>query len=82
MRTIDYEEWKKHKRSLFRKAIALENIFEGHAPGRRPRDPEKERVFARLDLARKRRYIESGKLEIVGPRHWKWRIDFRKKTDS
>ena len=82
MRTLDYEEWKRRKHARFRAVIALENTFEGRVPGRRPRDPEKERILARLDLARKRRYIESGKLEILGPRHWKWRIDFPKKADG
>lgn len=81
MRKIKYEDLKKEKKERFAELIALENRFEGRAVGRRPRDPEKEAVLIRLDKARMKRYIESGKLEILGPRHWRWHITW-KKQDS
>lgn len=39
-------------------------------------DPERKRLFIELDKARRQRYLQSGKLQILGPRLWKWRIDF------
>ena len=78
MRRIDYKEWKSRKPEIFRKLIEVENSFQGRVPGRRPRDPEKEQVLLRLDKARLARYIETGKIEILGPRRIKWRVDFRK----
>ena len=77
LRQIDYKDWKRQIANKRRRLFALEAEFEGHAPGRRPRDPEKERVLTQLDIARWKRYIESGKVEILGPRLWKWRIDFK-----
>jgi hypothetical protein len=74
MRKINYEEWKKRKPELIAKLVKTENTFQGHAPGNRPRDPEKERILTEMDKARKARYIASGKLTIIGPRKFKWRI--------
>lgn len=76
MKSIDWKLWKKERAARFRRAIELENSFHGRAAGRRPRDPEKEKLLADLDKARWKRYIESGKLEALGPRKWKWRVDF------
>lgn len=76
MRKIDYEEWKQRRPALREARLRADNRFEGRAAGRRPRDPEKEKVLAELDKARRARYIASGKLKIVTPRVWEWRIDF------
>ena len=40
-------------------------------------EPEREQLFVELDRARRERYIASGKLQILGPRLWKWRIDIK-----
>ena len=77
MDRIDYNEWKRQRPRFRRILLDLENTFQGRAPGNRPRDPEKEKLLARLDRARFQRYLKSGKIEILGPRRWKWRIDFR-----
>lgn len=77
-----YENWKRRKPEFRRVMLRLQNKFEGHAPGNRPRDPEKEKLLTRLDIARFERYLATGKIEIVGPRHWKWRVDFGKSNDS
>jgi hypothetical protein len=79
MRTIKWEEWKKQKREFTLKLLELENTYQGRAPGRRPRDPEKEKILARMDKERMERFIATGKLQILGPRLWKWRVDFEKK---
>lgn len=77
MRVVDYSAWKQKRRDLRAKLLELENSFEGHAPGRRPRDPEKEKFLSERDIARLKRYKETGKLQIIGPRHWRWRIDLK-----
>ena len=38
-------------------------------------DPERERLFVELDKARWKRYLESGKIEELGPRQYRYRID-------
>jgi hypothetical protein len=53
----------------------LEEKYQSRAPGRRPRDPEKERILTQLDRARWQRYLDSGEVQIIGPRLWRWRID-------
>ena len=77
MRTVDWREWKERRKTWRSRSLAIENRFVGRAAGRRPRDPEKERVLTQLDVARWKRYLESGKVEILGPRLWKWRIDVK-----
>ncbi len=82
MRTIDYAKWKLQLKSRRKRLLDLEQKFEGHAPGNRPRDPEKDKLLTKLDIARFERYLATGKIEIIGPRHWKWRVDFGKPNDS
>lgn len=77
MRRIEYRDWKQEIAQKRRRLFVLEARFQGRAPGRRPRDPEKERVLAQLDRARWQRYLDSGKLQVIGPREWKWRIDVK-----
>ena len=40
-------------------------------PRRRPRDPEEERLLLKMAMERKRRWLETGKLEILGPREYR-----------
>jgi hypothetical protein len=75
MKRVDYQDWKREIAKKRRRLFVLEATYTGRAAGRRPRDPEKERVLTQLDIARWKRYIESGKVQIIGPRLWKWRID-------
>ena len=75
---IDWEEWKKRKPEFMRRFFESEPR---RLPRRRPRDPERERVLIELDLERRRRWIESGKLVELGPRHWRLNITYRKKED-
>ena len=75
MRRINYEEWKKSRHVVFDRLVEVENRFHGRAAGRRPRDPQKEKILMEMDRARRDRLIASGKLEIVAPRRWKWRVN-------
>ena len=76
MRRVDFENWKKQKSRVCAIRLRTDSSFEGHVPGNRPRDPDKERLLSELDKARWQRYVQSGKLQILGPRRWEWRIDF------
>ena len=77
MRSISYEQWKEKRRSSLAAAVLVENAFTKRVAGERERDPEKEKLLIRLESARRQRYIESGKLQILAPRKWRWRIDFK-----
>ena len=63
---IDFEDFqaevRRRKRERWAKIIASEPP--GRPVGRRPRDPEKERLLARLDRAR----LERGRPELLGPK--------------
>ena len=74
MKTVQYEDWKKKRRAGFLTAVGVENTLSVPRIGKRPRDSEKEQLLIRLETARRKRYIQSGKIEILGPRLWKWRI--------
>jgi hypothetical protein len=74
MRKITLEELKQRREEAFDRIVKLENSFVGHASGNRPRDPEKEKLLIEMDKERLRQYLESGKLQIISPRKWKWRI--------
>ena len=39
---------------------------------RKPRDPDEERILIQMDLQRRERMIQSGELEQLGPRRWRW----------
>lgn len=40
----------------------------------RPRDPEEERLLVRMAVAGWRRLLAEGKIERVGPRHYRFRV--------
>ena len=75
MKSVNYEDWKVKRRAGFLAAVQVENALSERRVGRRPRDPGKEQILIRLETARRERYIASGKLQILGPRLWKWRIN-------
>lgn len=62
----DYEDFqaevRQRKRDRWAKILASEPP--GRVVGRRPRDPEKERLLARLDRAR----LEREQPELLGPK--------------
>jgi hypothetical protein len=67
-----YSEWKAQREGLRPRRMELERSFNGRAAGNRPRDPVKEKRLAAMDRRRLDRYIECGKIEIIGPRKWIW----------
>jgi hypothetical protein len=75
MRRISLEDWKKERRAKFKIAVDVENSLPDRLPGRRPRDPEKEKILIQLEKARREQLIRTGKIEIIGPRHWRWHIE-------
>ena len=62
---IDYEDFqaevRQRKRERWARILASEPP--GHPVGKRPRDPDKERLLARLDRAR----LERERPELLGP---------------
>lgn len=66
---ISYEE-QRARRAEFRRRMLRRG--DRRRPGRRPRDPEGERVLTRLMIARYRRWLVSGRLERLGPRQWRF----------
>ena len=67
---INYDEHVK-RRSEF----TLKRLRAGwrRMPRRQPRDPEEERVLLKMALERKRRWLKTGKLEVLGPREYRLR---------
>jgi len=67
---INYDEHVK-RRSEF----TLKRLRAGwrRLPRQRPRDLEEERILLKMTLERKRRWLETGKLEILGPREYRLR---------
>ena len=63
---IDYEDFqaevRQRKRERWAKVLASEPP--GRPVGKRPRDPDKERLLARLDRAR----LERERPELLGPK--------------
>ena len=75
MRQIDFSEWRKQRSRVLHIGLHTEDAFQDHLAGNRPRDPEQERILSQLDKARWKRYLESGKIEKLGPRRYRFRID-------
>jgi hypothetical protein len=55
----------------FLEAVEIEDRIKSGRTGKRYYDPEKERLAIQLDKARWQRWIETGKLEVLGPRRWR-----------
>ena len=75
MRRVDLKEWKKQRSLVFETMIRTDNSFEGRATGKRPRDPEKERILSALDIARWQRWIGTGRIEVLGPRRYRLNVE-------
>ncbi len=58
------------RRAEFRKRLLRLN--DRRRPGRRPRDEVSERIQMRLLRARYERWLKSGRLQRLGPRHWRF----------
>lgn len=44
-------------------------------PRTRPRDPDEERALSLIVQNKWRRWLETGKLTILEPRHWRLRLE-------
>ena len=70
LRTLDYEEETRRPRGP-RPGLNLPPEQRGR---RKPRDPDEEEALRRLDRAQWDLYLKSGKLEILGPRHYRYHL--------
>jgi len=75
VRRLTPEEREEQRKRAFPRLVALENSFVGRVASNRPRDPEKERILARMDLARKENYVSSGRIVIRRPGAMKPKTD-------
>ena len=67
---INYDEHAKQRGEFTRQRL---RAGWRRQPRQRPRDPEEERLLLKMALERKRRWLETGKLEILGPREYRLR---------
>ena len=67
---MNYDEHVKRRGEFTRKRL---RAGWRRLPRQRPRDVEEERVLLKMALERKRRWLETGKLEILGPREYRLR---------
>lgn len=74
-RVFDFDKYIKDNRSRFFDNMArLEIETTSRLVRERPRDPLKERLLCRLDNDRRRKMINSGELQRLGPRKWRLKI--------
>ncbi|KIH75398.1 hypothetical protein SAMN05660860_02670 [Geoalkalibacter ferrihydriticus] len=72
MKRINFDDYVRENRGSFtRTRLARDR---GRQPMARPRSREECAILLRLDRARRRQWLEQGKLEILGPR--KFRLKF------
>ncbi len=72
-RVIDYETYRREKMPEYRRKLALLRSRQGKRTARqRPRDPDEEALLLRMCQDRRDYLLASGRLERVGPRHWRW----------
>jgi hypothetical protein len=73
--TVDYDEYRRlNQGRCVRILTALAARQSERLPRERPWDAEEERLLIQLDRARRDRWIASGELVQLGPRHWRWEL--------
>lgn len=68
------EGWRRRQRMLRELHKRSPRSVDGWVTGGRGYDREKEELIVHLAKARWQKWFETGKIEIIGPRHWRWRI--------
>lgn len=74
MKTINYNEWKKNSGAAHSRMLQMQASIKERSSGGRERDQEKENALIEMGKARFQRYIDSGKIVIVNPRKWIYKI--------
>lgn len=77
MRKIKWSEAREKQQANLRRLSRLPGWK--RLPRTRPRDPEEEKILIRITLNRFRRWLETGKLQVISPRKWRFRIDYKTK---
>ncbi|MDO3377754.1 hypothetical protein [Geoalkalibacter halelectricus] len=72
MKRINFNDYVHENQSAFTRARLTRDC--GRQPMARPRSREECAILLRLDRARRRQWLEQGKLEVLGPR--KFRLNF------
>lgn len=68
MKTIDFSEYEKKRRTFVRRRAELSAA---RGPARRPRNDAERQLLLRLDAARWQRWLADGKLKKLGPRTYR-----------
>lgn len=72
-KVIDYETYRRKKMPEYRRKLALLRGRQTERTVRqRPRDPDEEALLLRMCQDRRDYLLASGRLERLGPRHWRW----------
>jgi hypothetical protein len=72
---VNYDDYRKSNQSRYARILtAVAAQEQQRLPRDRPWDPEEERLLIQLDRARRDRWLASGELVQLGPRHWRLRL--------
>ncbi len=70
MKKVDFYEYQKERRKFLGKRLSLGLK---RLPANRPRDEEERTLLRRLDKVRWETWLSTGKLQKLGPRHYRFR---------
>lgn len=74
MKTVNFDQHVREIRPRARR-YQLEQRRRQRLPRRRPRDAEARRGLIQLALKRRAQWLEDGRLEKIGPRHYRLHLD-------
>ncbi len=72
MRTIKWSDLRSQQRAHLLELMQRQELR--RLPRTRPRDPDEERALSLIVQTRWQRWLETGKLRIIGPRLWLLRL--------
>jgi len=78
MRKVKYDDFIREKMAKYR-ALFLQ-LERKRVPKRRLRDEKEREILLKMDRARRDRWIKEGKLEILGPRRYHFKLDGESKS--
>jgi len=68
VRRVDFADWQERRKSFLRIRARLGAV---KSAASRPRDPEERDLLLRLDQVRWKKWLASGRLARLGPRHYR-----------
>jgi hypothetical protein len=77
VRHFDYDDFIREKKARYR--ALFPRLERKRFPKRRPRDKKERGILLELDRARRERWIKEGRLEVLGPHHYRLNPDRKSK---